>query len=210
MTQPIISVTVHVEDNDKAYRDLLHTLEGDVSHVDVGIHPISGEELVMIAGVHEFGATIQHPGGQPFYPSAKKPKGPHTELDDGTFIGFKKKGKPGPVTKPHEIIIPARSFIRSTVDERRKTYEQAGGEQWNKILEGKKTILRALVFMGNLIEKDIKAKIVSLRDPPNAPSTVTRKGSDNPLIGETGNLLNSIRYAVKTSKGNVVDNDFTR
>ncbi len=210
MPQPIISVTVHVEDNDKAYRDLLHTLEGDVSHVDVGIHPVSGEEMVMIASTHEFGATIAHPGGQPFYPSEKEPKGPSAELKDGTFIGFKKKGSPGPQTKPHEIIIPARSFIRSTVDERRKQYEEAGANQWNFVLEAKKTIKKALVFMGQMIEKDIKAKIVAIDTPPNAPSTIKAKGGDdNPLI-DTGAMLGSVRYAVKTDKGVVVENDFTR
>ena len=205
MPGPIISVNVQIEDNDKAYRDLLHTLEGDVSHVDIGIHPVSGEEMVMIASTHEFGAVIAHPGGQPFYPSKKEPKGPSAELDDGSFIGFKKKGSKGPKTKPHEIIIPMRSFIRSTVDEKRKNYEQVGGEQWNKILEGKKTIRQALVFLGQMIEKDIKAKIVSLDTPPNAPSTIKAKGGDdNPLI-DTGAMLGSVRYAVKTAKGNVVD-----
>ena len=51
--------------------------------------------------------------------------------------------------------------------------------------------------MGLKIETDIKDKINRLGSPPNAPSTVRRKGSDNPLV-DTGTMRESLRYVVKT------------
>lgn len=45
----------------------------------------------------------------------------------------------------------------------------------------------------------IQAAIVELRDPPNAPSTIAAKGSDNPLI-DTSHMLQSVTYDVRNKK----------
>ena len=41
--------------------------------------------------------------------------------------------------------------------------------------------------------------ITDLRTPPNAPSTITKKGSDNPLI-DTGAMRQSVTYALTREK----------
>lgn len=41
--------------------------------------------------------------------------------------------------------------------------------------------------------------MTDLKDPPNAPSTIEKKGSDNPLI-DSGALRASITYSVTTTK----------
>lgn len=55
-----------------------------------------------LAAVHEFGATINHPGGQPYI----------IKEDGMAQFVSKDKGEGLPKTKPHQINIPARSFLR--------------------------------------------------------------------------------------------------
>jgi len=95
------------------------------------------------------------------------------------------------------ITIPARSYIRSTVDENNDKYLGVSKKLMGKIVSGDMTKTEALAIMGQMIEGDIKRKIISLRSPPNAPSTIRAKGSDNPLV-DTGLLGGSIRFVVKS------------
>lgn len=91
--------------------------------------------------------------------------------------------------------IPERSFIRSAMDENRKALFIATQSQIVKILSGQTTVNKALNLLGVLITSVIKAKITNLRTPANAPSTIRKKGSTNPLI-DTGRLRNSINHEV--------------
>lgn len=207
MANPIVSMQVQFEDDSSGQKELINRLTAQASHVDIGIHSISGEELVLIASANEFGATINHPGGQPYFILDRAPrKGRKNEvsLEGGKTLMFLKKGSKGMgVTKPHNIIIPARSFIRSTMDMRREFYQQQALREWNAILDGSKTTQRALAILGLLVQTDIQNTVRTLKDPPNALSTQRQKGSDNPLI-DTSTLVNSIRYIVKNrNEGNV-------
>jgi hypothetical protein len=165
MAGPIISIAVDVTDSDPGFEELMDRLTDQASHVDIGIHPVSGEEMVIIAGVHEFGTS-----------------------EAGAN---------------HDIDIPARPFIRSTVDENRGRYETQVQREWNAVLEGRRSIAQSLGLLGLMVETDIRRKIRSLKTPPNAQSTIDAKGSDNPLI-DTGAMLNSVRYAVKDKKDGVL------
>ncbi len=208
MAGPVVSVDVDIREQRGAYDDLVKALLDDASHVDIGIHSISGEELVVIASANEFGATINHPGGQPYIIKDGQPtpgKKNEIALDGGTVLIFLKKGSKGMgVTKAHTIIIPARSFVRSTMDMRRNFYERQALREWNAILEGKKSTQQALAILGLLVQTDIQNTIRTLKEPENAQSTKDRKGSDNPLI-DTGVLVNSIRYIVKNERGQNVE-----
>ena len=165
MPQPIVTVDVGIEDSDPGYRKFLEHLDDSATHVDIGIHPVSGEEMVVIASAHEFGAIAG---------------------------------------KNYKTEIPARPFIRSTVDERRDIYAENGKRLWQRILDKEITIFEGLSLLGQLVEGDIRKKIIELREPINAPATIARKGSDNPLI-DTGAMVNSIRYAVKTKEERVIE-----
>lgn len=58
------------------------------------------------------------------------------------------------------------------------------------------TILNQL---GLTAQASVQQYIVDLRTPPNAPSTVTAKGSSNPLI-DTGELRQSVTYKITQGK----------
>ena len=95
--------------NFKAIDNLIKDLGRNVS-IRVGIigekatqiHEGTNLTNAELGAVHEFGATINHPGGTPYLIK-----------EDGTaqFVS-KEKGKNLPKTKPHQIIIPTRSFLR--------------------------------------------------------------------------------------------------
>jgi hypothetical protein len=50
--------------------------------------------------------------------------------------------------------------------------------------------------MGTVIKDQIVQSIVSTNSPPNAPSTVRRKGFDKPLI-DTGVMQRSVDFVVE-------------
>jgi len=88
--------------------------------------------------------------------------------------------------------IPERSFIRSTFDEQKRTLYPIIEKQYDKVLAGSATVKLALSFIGMFLVAKTQQKIVDTHTPPNAPSTIRRKGSSHPLI-DTGQLRQSIR-----------------
>lgn len=92
--------------------------------------------------------------------------------------------------------VPERSYMRSTLNENQLRYQVAMKRAMGSLLTGSGTIRQNLSQFGELVVADVKRKIVTLREPPNAASTIKQKGSDNPLI-DTGRLLNSITFALR-------------
>lgn len=101
--------------------------------------------------------------------------------------------------KNRNVEIPERSYIRSTIDERKRRIFGKAFQLQESIFLGKISVKKALGIMGLLIQGNIIQKIVSLRSPANEASTIKKKGSSNPLI-DTGRLRQSINYEVE-SKG---------
>ncbi len=62
---------------------------------------------VKYAAIHEYGGTIKHPGGTPYYLDKK---------NGGKAVFVSKIDNPNlPVTKAHDINMPQRSFMRSSL-----------------------------------------------------------------------------------------------
>lgn len=91
--------------------------------------------------------------------------------------------------------IPERSFIRSTMDEKRSEFEATRDRLLNLVVDQRIDVKTALTALGFRVSQEIKAKIVRLNSPPNAPSTIAKKGFNNPLI-DTRFMLNSIDFKV--------------
>jgi len=89
--------------------------------------------------------------------------------------------------------IPERSFMRSTFDEQHSKIKGIINKQYSLILKGHKTVKGSLGLIGEYMEGRIKKKITDLKTPPNAPITIARKGSSNPLI-DTGRMRASVRH----------------
>jgi phage gpG-like protein len=94
--------------------------------------------------------------------------------------------------------IPPRSFLRSTIDERQQEYVLRLSNLISAAIGENANGDDAETIVGKLAESavgDVKQKIVRLRTPPNAPYTIRKKKSTNPLI-DTGRLLNSIVHKI--------------
>ena len=92
----------------------------------------------------------------------------------------------------HTTTIPPRPFMRNTVRHNKG--------QWGPLLgvalqASKLDTGRALGMVGAKIASQMQDEIKAMDDPPNAASTVARKGFDAPLR-DTGALLRSIDFEV--------------
>ena len=91
------------------------------------------------------------------------------------------------------IQIPERSFIRSNHDEKKAKYWRKIKRMKRLILGGRITVEAALKAIGAEVQGDVRKKIVNLKEPPNAPATIERKKSSNPLV-DTGQLQGAIDF----------------
>ena len=98
-------------------------------------------------------------------------------------------------TKKASIVIPERSFMRSTFDEKEKEWSKFILKQLQNVLDFKIDVQTMLGRLGAKMVADIQEKITDIRTPPNAASTIAKKGSSNPLI-DTGGLRMRITYRV--------------
>jgi len=89
--------------------------------------------------------------------------------------------------------IPSRPFMRGSFEQHKKQVDLVKRSQYLKILDGKRTVKKALWVIGEFRTTKIKEKIRDLRTPPNAESTKKIKGSSNPLI-DTGRMRASITH----------------
>ncbi|WGT37678.1 hypothetical protein QH639_17825 [Lysinibacillus sp. 1 U-2021] len=95
------------------------------------------------------------------------------------------------------IVIPERSFLRSTFDEKNGEWAKFVKKQLPKLLDGQMNARTICERLGAKMVGDIQRKLTQLDDPPNAPSTIAQKGSSNPLI-DKGGLRQRITYKVVT------------
>ena len=115
---------------------------------------------------------------------AQTEDGAVTVLDVGTWNEFGTVG------------IPSRSFIRDWVDGNRKRAQGILKKLLQRVIAGQLTEDAALEQFGAWAKGEIQSRIARGVPPPNAASTVKRKGSSTPLI-DTGILRSSIDYEVR-------------
>jgi hypothetical protein len=89
--------------------------------------------------------------------------------------------------------IPPRPYIRASFDAKQRELGRTQERLWNLVLDGKIDTDRAMGLLGEEHQAQIQEYMTALDTPPNAPRTVAKKGSSNPLIDE-GRLRASIRW----------------
>jgi hypothetical protein len=153
-------------------------------HKDEGVHDNAEMTMARLGAIHEYGAKVDHPGGTRYVVSKGKAR----------FVNNSFTGPVSGITKAHTIIIPERSFLRSTMASRRKSYQQSMRAMIKKAMAGEYDIKKGMGRLGRRVEGEVKMTIRDMKSPPNAASTKRqKKGVDNPLI-DTGQMLNSIRW----------------
>lgn len=175
---------------------LLDEFESD-EFVTVGIHEDESQRdsaqinNATLGATHHFGAEIDHPGGTPYgYASqAAAERGEVRFLKRGE--GFLVLGE----TEPHKIRIPARPWLDVGVETRAAEY----AEIIAKGIEASEDLAVVLERVGLTAEAAARDYMQQLRTPPNARSTIERKGSSNPLI-DSGALRQSVTSKVTLNR----------
>lgn len=91
---------------------------------------------------------------------------------------------------------PARSFIRSTHDEKRRAWIQDMQRELGNMMDGRQTAQGFMESVGSRAAEDIRQTVIEMTTPANAPRTIAQKGFDDPLI-ETGEMRDAIDYQVR-------------
>ena len=194
-----MSITLKVsnfQEVQEALKKALDEFRGN-NTVLVGIHEAAGSvesgDLTMakLGAIHEFGADIDHPGGTSYGYATERDAQDGKVRFLGTGKGFMELG----VTGPHKITIPARPWLAPGV--------QSGTiEYLREIEKGVKkgdNLDMVLDRVGIIATGKVQQYMTDLKTPPNAPSTIAKKGSSNPLI-DSGMMRQSVTYSVSPIK----------
>ena len=90
--------------------------------------------------------------------------------------------------------IPERPFFRNAIRKGKEPVREVLAENLTHE-NGYALDRRTLERVGHQLTAEIKKSIVTLRDPPNKPSTIRRKGSSNPLV-DTTTMMRSVTHRV--------------
>lgn len=151
--------------------------------------------VAQVAVMNEFGGTFTIPEHtQTIYRNVKK----NGEFGrGGRFLKATSKAAnlQTTVTVPeHDVTIPARPFYRTLVAAKKAEWrERMAIAARETHYDAKKT----LGLVGESVTSDLQKAIADFKSPGNAPSTIARKGFDNPLI-EDGTMMQSAHHWVNT------------
>ncbi|WP_368648977.1 hypothetical protein ABRY95_13820 [Castellaniella ginsengisoli] len=156
-------------------------------HESAGVEPESdGMTVATLGAIQHFGADIDHPGGTRYVVG----KDGKTRFVSNDFTG-----PVSGVTGPHKIKIPARPWLDTGAAAGAQEYVDTIRDGIEEGLDSKRIMAR----VGLEAEGAIKDYITNLDTPPNAASTIRKKGSSNPLI-DTGNMRDSVTSTVVRKK----------
>lgn len=91
--------------------------------------------------------------------------------------------------------VPERSWLRDWIDQNKQQIEARISTESRAMITKKRTREQVLARIGVWIQGEIQQRIADGIPPPNAPSTIARKGSSKPLI-DKGQLRQSITHRV--------------
>ena len=152
--------------------------------VVVGVLDDESEQMKIIAGANEFGSEIHSPKAIRFMRA----------LAGRMKVPLVKSGAKG----KDVIIIPERSFLRSTIDdlEIQNRIIESMRFYLNQALVGKNTFREVLSRAGNVLRRAIQSRIKTDIPPSNHPLTVAVKGHAETLVGKTNKLITAIKSRI--------------
>lgn len=97
------------------------------------------------------------------------------------------------------IVIPARSMLRATFEENRAENVKKLRTLALATLEGRIDVEKALTVFGVDVRGQVVKRINLGIPPPNAESTIARKGSSKPLV-DSGQMKESVTYTIREKR----------
>jgi hypothetical protein len=142
-------------------------------------YPKSNLPVPAVAAINEFGATVKRQAGDVTTYHMTNAAGTKF-LRKGRFVkaskaNLKRVYKHG----AYVIKIPSRPFFRTMIKLRQKTWAPVLSAQLKRT---QYDVKKSVKLLGLAIETDLKTSIISWMTPPNAASTIRKKGFDKPLI----------------------------
>lgn len=159
----------------------------------------NGEPIGKIAAVQNYGATINHPGGTPYF--AK-------DNGQAQFVSLQNSnaGKL-PKTKPHTIVIPPSHFMEKTVEANKEDWKELNKNAWAAVFLGKESEDRAMKKFAMAVEGDIAKTITEINEPALKAGTIRArqnkysnkklKGALDKRLIATGEMLNALSHKVE-------------
>lgn len=149
----------------------------------------NGMTVLRIGAIHEFGASFMHPGGTRFtFGPGGKPR----------FVSNSFVGPVAGVTKPHQITIPQRSFLRVPFRIKAKEMNAMTVKQFAALFDGR-PVDTALGRIGATAVNISKGAFTTLGYgdwQAITPETARRKGSSQTMI-DSGILRGSITWVIR-------------
>lgn len=167
-------------------------------------------EHAWLAGIHEYGCTIRAQKAKYLtVPVCREAVGRKASSFTDLFVYTSKKGNKmlarneGGSLKFYywltpSVKIPERSFLRAGHDENVDRVLAQTDRAISQVIAGKMTVDEMLDLCGEQMATAIKTYARNLNRPANSPITTENKGSSNPLVGQTGNMIEGITWE-KTS-----------
>jgi len=151
-----------------------------------------GQYVASVAAMNEWGGAFTVPEHEQTITRQMKDSG---EFSKGAkFVKASKGNFQTTHTIPaHTVTVPARPFFRSMIAAKQPEWANGVGNALNVYDFDTE---KALSAMGETIRSQLSDSIRDFNSPRNAPSTIARKGFDNPLI-DSGHMMNSTNYWVK-------------
>lgn len=150
-----------------------------------------GTPVAMIAMIQEFGATINRAAGD--VTIYRKVNAAGTEfLKGGRFV--KRTQSNFSSTHKHEaytINIPPRPFFRTMIAQNQASW----APELARLIKSGIAPMDALRTLGQIMSGQLRASIIAMNTPPNAPSTIQKKKAAKPLV-DTGHMRNSVDFEV--------------
>lgn len=151
-----------------------------------------GSPVAQIAATNEFGGTVTIPEHEVSVYRKVDKSGEFAYA--GKFVKADQSNFETTHTVPeHTVTIPARPFFRGMIASERA---YVASDMGHALREADYNMARALGLMGEEYLGKLQESIRDFTSPANAPSTIRRKGFDDPLI-DTGHMLQTANYTVK-------------
>ena len=177
--------------------------------IHVGIQGDADSYLLMIAGVHEYGATIRAKNVKNLaIPISREAEGKSPRDFQGLFFITSEEGHLFGVTDKGNgkfnflflllpsVTIPERSFIRGSFDHGKNELAEACKAAIDKIVLEGGTAREAAALIGERAAAMTQAYIMKGIDPPKSSITMETTKSGKPLYS-TGRLYQSITYEIE-------------
>lgn len=174
----MLRVKAQIIEKDSGWEALSKSLKNiSDQQATVGIQADEDAQLLTIANVQEFGASIPvTPKMRAFFRGAFK-----INLKKSTTV----------------INIPSRPFIRQTIDKREAELIEIGFDLALLIIDGKMTVKSALEIWGDKAVAFMRSEIAEGNNfEPNAPLTIMNKGAGKKPLQDSGRLQQALKAVV--------------